>query len=116
MSRDVKIFLEDILVNIEKIEGFITGLNKVEFAEDEKTHETVVRKLEIIGEAVKQIPEQVRLLAPDVEWKKIAGARDIFIHAYWSVNIGRVWNMINEELPVLKTAIKNILGELENEK
>ena len=87
MPRDYKVFLEDIIDAIQKIHVYTTGLSFEELKNDSKTLDAVIRNLEVIGEAIKNIPEDVRKQKPDVEWKKIAGLRDILIHEYFGVNI-----------------------------
>lgn len=73
MPRDSRVYLEDILVAIARIQRYTRGLSREAFAGDERTLDAVVRNLEVIGEAVKQLPVDVRSQAPGVEWQKIAG-------------------------------------------
>jgi uncharacterized protein with HEPN domain len=86
MSRDYRLFLDDIRESCEKILRYTQGMAKVQFEADEKTQDAVVRNLEIIGEAVKHLPEEVRNRYPPVEWRKIAGLRDIVVHHYFGIN------------------------------
>jgi len=85
-----------------------------EFMEDELIQDGVVRNLEIIGEAVKHIPEDVKKNYPDIEWRKIAGLRDILIHAYFGIDLDVVWDVVKNKIPELKEKVENILksGEL----
>lgn len=106
MKRDIILFIEDILKSIENIENFSKGISEKEFMTDELKQSAIVRQIEIIGEAVKNIPQNFRNKYPKIEWKKIAGARDIIIHAYFEVDLNRVWKVIKDDLPELK---KNIL-------
>ena len=87
MPRDFDLYVEDIREAIAKIDGYTTGLTRDAFAEDSKTIDAVVRNLEIIGEAAKMIPESVRANYPTVEWRKIAGLRDILAHHYFTRSI-----------------------------
>lgn len=82
--------------------------------EDELIQDGVVRNLEIIGEAVKHIPEDVKKNYPDIEWRKIAGLRDILIHAYFGIDLDVVWDVVKNKIPELKEKVENILksGEL----
>ena len=78
MPRDFRVYLEDILAAITKIRRYMTGFSKEAFASDDRTVDAVVRNLEVIGEAVKQLPPVLRAREPGVDWQKIAGLRDIF--------------------------------------
>lgn len=87
MPRDYKVYLEDILEAILKISNYTSGLSCADFPKDSKTLDTVVRNLEIIGEAAKNIPEQVRSQHPEVDCKKIAGLREILVHESFGVDV-----------------------------
>ncbi len=87
------------------IEEYVENLNENDFCENNQVQDAVLRRLEIMGEAVKNIPEEVRENHPDIPWRKIAGLRDVLIHAYSGVNIKRVWKIINEDLTGLKEQI-----------
>jgi uncharacterized protein with HEPN domain len=111
MKRDIIIFINDILECIENIENFTQGFSKVDFFDDKKTQDAVIRNLEIIGEAIKNIPDKFRRKYPKIEWKKIAGVRDIFIHSYFGVDLEIVWTIVKKDIPVLKNNIKFILKD-----
>lgn len=111
MPRDYRVFLDDILESINKISNYISGFTLQDFACDSKTFDAVIRNLEIIGEAIKKIPEKVRLQNPDVEWKKIGDLRNILIHEYFGVDIDIIWDVIQNKLPQLKQQIKRIAAE-----
>ena len=87
MSRDYKVYLEDILEAICKIHEFATGMSLDALSKDAKTLDAIIRNLEVIGEAVKHLPEPIRNRQPNVEWRKIAGLRDILIHEYFGINV-----------------------------
>ena len=110
-ERDVGDYLQDILETIESCECFIEGMDFNQFVSDKKTIFAVCHALEIIGEATKNIPEEVRQEYPFVPWRKMAGIRDVIIHAYFGVNLNVVWSTANERLPELKRDIKKILEE-----
>ena len=110
MSRDSKVYLEDILEAIRKIRAFTSGTSLAALLKDAKTLDAVIRNLEVIGEAVKRLPEEVRSQQPDVEWKKIAGLRDILIHEYFGINVEVVWDVIQHKLSGLEEAAKKLLG------
>ena len=109
--RDYKIYLKDILAAIKSIEEFVAGMNLEAFQTDDKTVSAVVRKLEIIGEAAKQIPEDMRQIHPGIPWKEMAGMRDKLIHFYFGVDHQLVWKAIRERLPRIKPEIEKMLAE-----
>ncbi len=111
MLRDYKVYLEDILEAIKKIHLYTDKLSQPKFSDDLKTIDAVVRNLEVIGEAIKNVPEDTRSRYPDVEWKKIAGLRDILIHEYFGIDVEIIWDIIQNKLPVLEEQIKHILKE-----
>ncbi len=85
MKRDYRLYLDDILVAIDKIEKYTEGLNSERFKNDNKTIDAVIRNFTIIGEAAKNIPEQIRKRYPKVPWKEMAGMRDKLVHGYFGV-------------------------------
>jgi uncharacterized protein with HEPN domain len=109
MPRDYKVFLEDILESIGKIHQYTSGLSLQAFTADGKTFDAVIRNLEIIGEAVKQIPEDIRSLRPEVEWKRIGRLRDILIHQYFGVDAQIVWDIVQNKLAPLERAVRALL-------
>lgn len=111
MPRDYKVYIEDIVEAIRKIRFFTTDLSLQTFSSDVKTFDAVIRNLEIIGEAIKRVPEEIRSIYPDVEWKKIAGLRDILAHEYFGVDVEIIWDIIQNKLPVLEKQIDQILKE-----
>ena len=113
MKKEIKIFLEDIKGSIERIEEYIRDMSKEHFMEDIRTQDAVIRRLEIIGEAAKNIQEDFRHKYPDIPWKQIAGMRDVLIHGYFSVNLERVWVVVKSDLPKFKLKISRILEEVE---
>jgi uncharacterized protein with HEPN domain len=104
-------YLEDILDAIQKVRQFIQGMTYEEFTEDTKTAFAVIRALEIIGEAAKQIPQSVRKSYPDVPWRDMAGMRDKLIHGYANVNMLVLWKTAVEDLPNLEPIIRRIVTE-----
>lgn len=109
MKKDVFIFLEHIIENILDIEEFSTGLTKEELKNDKLKQNAIVRSLEIIGEAVKNVPNTFRNKHSQIEWSKISGLRDKLIHHYFGVDFNTIWDVIKVDLPELKKKIKLIL-------
>ncbi len=112
--RDVELFITDILEAIEKIEMYTSVISYEEFMEDVKTKDAVLRNLEIIGGAVKNIPNSVKERYPDVEWKAPTGMRDKLIHEYFGVSFSIVWETVKNDLPPFKKKIEEILREIKN--
>jgi uncharacterized protein with HEPN domain len=106
--REYKLYLADMLAAMESIERFIEGMNFEEFQADDKTASAVIRKFEIIGEASRNIPEEVKQKHPAVPWKEMAGMRDRLIHAYFGVDYNLVWTTIKTRIPEAKQAIRKI--------
>jgi len=100
------------LESIQKIEEYSRGISKEEFYRASQIQDAVIRRLEIIGEAAKNIPEDFRNKHPEIAWKQIAGMRDILIHGYFDVNLERVWTVVNRDLPDLKQKISKILKKI----
>jgi uncharacterized protein with HEPN domain len=109
--RDYKLYLHDIKEAVEKIETFIKGFSLEEFVKDAKTVDAVIRNLEIMGEAAKHIPKRVKEKHPDIDWKAMAGMRNILTHEYFGVRMGIIWKTIRERLPALRYKIEEILKE-----
>jgi uncharacterized protein with HEPN domain len=110
-KREFIDYLNDIFSAIEKVELFTQGMDLEEFVEDEKTVFAVVRALEIIGEAAKKVPVQVRDRYPDVPWQEMAGIRDKLIHEYFGVKLEVVWNAVKQDLPELKVLIAQMIED-----
>ena len=113
MNRSLKLFIYDIAESIENIESFIEGISKESFSKDALRQNAIVRKLEIIGEATKNIPIPFRNKHPEVPWKEIAGLRDKIVHSYFDINLDITWDIIKKDLPPLKKQINQIKKDLE---
>jgi uncharacterized protein with HEPN domain len=111
MPRDSRVYLEDILAAADRIASYVAGHTYQSFANDGKTADAVVRNLEIIGEAAKRVPAELRQQAPDIEWTKIAGLRDVLIHAYFNIDLEIVWDVVANKLPAFARGVKQLLGK-----
>jgi len=114
MTRNYQLYLKDILSAIESVEKFITKMTLNEFMADDKTASAVVRKYEIIGEATKQIPDEIRTKYPDIPWKEMAGMRDKLIHFYFGIDYKLIWETSRKRLPLLKPLLKDIISNIES--
>lgn len=113
-DRELSDYLEDIVTQIGKLEQFVRNINSFEeFQQNEMAVYACIRAFEIIGEAVKQVPDNVRQKYPQVPWRTIAGFRDVLIHAYFGIDEHVVWNAIEEELPHIKPIFENMLTEVQ---
>jgi len=111
MKRNIKLYLQDIWESILAIEEYTKDCTEDEFNSNRQIQDAVIRRLEIIGEAVKNIDDDFRYKYPQIPWKKIAGIRDIIAHEYFGVKLERVWDVIIKDLPGLRDKIKSIMEE-----
>lgn len=108
MPRDYRVYLEDILEAIQKIQRYTSNLTLDQLRVDVKTLDAVIRNLEIIGEAIKKIPDEVREKHPEIEWKKMAGLRDILIHEYFGIDVEIIWDIVQNKLFDLRSQLDRI--------
>ena len=112
MSKSPVELLRHILKEIDFIENNQKGLELTVFLKDEVLQHAFVRSIEIIGEAVKNLPANVKQAYPKAQWKKIAGTRDKMIHDYFEIDLEIVWGIITEKLPALKIVIDKMMIEI----
>jgi len=116
MLRDYKAYINDILEAIDRIKSYTKNLTIDDFSETRLYQDAIVRNLEIIGEAVKRLPKELIDKYPEIEWKKIAGLRDILIHAYFGIDIEIVWDVVQNKIPGLKDQMLLIKSKINKEK
>ncbi|MFH1917008.1 MAG: DUF86 domain-containing protein [Nanoarchaeota archaeon] len=108
MPRQYNIYIDDICQAIEKIEEYTRGITYEKFVEDSMISDAVIRNLEIIGEAVKKIPNTIKLKHPEIEWRKLANLRNILIHEYFGVNLCIIWDIVRKKIPQHKQAFQRV--------
>ncbi len=112
MKRDLRLYIHDIIDCIEIIEQHTNGVSEEDFYDNVLVQDGVIRRLEIIGEAVKHIPKRVREKYPSVPWQDIVGMRNRLIHEYFGVQLRRAWKVVQEDLPLLKATVLRIKESL----
>ena len=111
MRKDPEIFLAHILEAIDLIEGYSEGKTLEEFIESRQLQDAIIRRIEIIGEAVKNLPEDFKSDHPEIAWQKIAGMRDVLIHQYFGVDLALTWDVVQSDIPDLKLKISQLKRE-----
>ena len=101
MSRNVALYVQDIVEALRNVVEFTTGMTRSEFFDDKKTRDATIRNLEIMGEAAKKVPDGIRSLAPDIPWRRVAGLRDVLAHDYFGIDSAILWDIIVNEVPAL---------------
>jgi uncharacterized protein with HEPN domain len=114
MPRGSELYLNDIHIAVQTIERFTSGLDESAFTTDEIRLHGTLYNLIVIGEAVKNLPDEVQAKVPAVPWRDIQRFRDKLVHHYFSIKPSVVWQVIQEDLPVLKTAIEQLLQEIKD--
>lgn len=108
MERDYKLFIKDIMDSIDMIQKYLMDISEEEFNRDTKIQDAVIRRLEIIGEAVSRIPRAVKQANRDINWEYISNYRNFIVHSYFDASIKRVWEVTSRELKDLKNKLKKI--------
>jgi len=109
MKRAYMDYLQDMLENAERASQFTGGMSFESFSKDGKTVYAVIRAVEIIGEAARNVPENIRSKYPEIPWRDVAGMRNKLIHQYFGINMEVVWQTIHEDLPMLINSLEEIL-------
>jgi len=109
MPKNFRVYFEDMLNAITNIEEYIGNMGFEEFRKNKLVRDAVIRNLEVIGEAAKNIPKEIKEEHSEIKWREIAGLRDILIHKYFEVNIRILWDIIEDKLPDLKKKVTRVL-------
>jgi uncharacterized protein with HEPN domain len=113
MKKDYLVYIDDILDAMDKAEKFVAGMSYEQFENDLRTTFAVTRALEIVGEATKRLPPDIREKHPHIPWKDMAGMRDVIIHGYDNVNLQIVWDVVKRDIPRIRLQIQQILADYE---
>lgn len=115
-ERDILDYIQDILTSILEVEEFIEGMTFEDFSKDKKTVNAVIRSLEVLGEATRHIPRNIRAKYKEVPWAKMSGLRNVLIHKYMGVDLKTVWNIVTKRIQELKPSIVYIKANLNKAK
>ena len=115
MPRDFRLYLEDILEAIRRVFLYVEGLEYAQFVDDTMRVDAVTRNMQIIGEATRHLPSDLKAPYSHIAWKDIVGLRNIVTHSYFSVNLPIVWRTIEEDLPVLRDAVEKMLRDADSQ-
>ena len=108
MKRDYKLFLNDIRESIKQIEEYLNGVTQEQFMKDKQLQDAVARRLEIMGEAVKNVPRSLKIKNKQVDWFEISRFRDFITQAYYEVSLNRIWETLQKRIPAIKESMKDI--------
>lgn len=113
-ERSPRLYVVDMLRAIDKMGRFTEGLDLASFSDSEMVVDAVLRNLEVMGEAARNVPDEVRNAHPEIPWKRIVGLRNIVAHAYFGVDLENVWKIVGENVPGVRPSVEALLAELEN--
>jgi uncharacterized protein with HEPN domain len=111
-TTEPRVFLEDILAAVIKVEKYTKGLSFDEFVDNDLVSDAVIKNILVIGEATKNNPDVIRRVNPEIEWRKMAGMRDMMVHGYFSINYKIVWDVVQNKIPPLKKQVEQLLQNL----
>jgi uncharacterized protein with HEPN domain len=107
-KRAPELLLEDMLAAIRKVERYTTGMDQELFRQDEKTIDAVVRNLEVLGEAARQMPDEFAANHPDIPWRQVAGLRNRIVHDYFGLDLEIIWQVVQHDLPQLGMQLEGL--------
>jgi uncharacterized protein with HEPN domain len=113
LKRDARLYLDDIIEAIQRIEEYSTHSDYISFEQDRKAVDAIIRNFGIMGEAVNNIPSTLRSKYPEIPWAEMMGMRNKLIHEYFGVDTQILWKTIKENLPQLKPQVRKMLQDLE---
>ena len=111
-EKSPRLYLEDILTSVSRIEEYSRNLSFEDFKKDQKTIDAVIRNLEIIGEAARNVPEDFSEKHPELPWREMISVRNKVIHEYFGVDVSILWQTIKEDLPSLKNQVQKLIKSL----
>jgi uncharacterized protein with HEPN domain len=111
VSRDEGLYLADMLEACRKVGRFVAGMDQAAFLSDEKTYDAVLRNVQIIGEAAKRIGPDTRSKVPSLDWRKVAGFRDIVVHEYFGIDNVILWDIVSRKVPEIEAFLLNVIDE-----
>lgn len=112
MSRDLRLYLEDIVASIIKIQRYINGFDFNEFVNNDLVYDAAIRNLEIIGEASKNLTQEIKERYPATNWRQMAALRNVLAHAYHGIDNEIIWDIVINELEPLKEQVKSMLQDM----
>ena len=113
MPREPRLYVEEMLEAIETIRGYVAALDKAALCADQRTLDAVIRNLEVLGEAAKRVPPELRARAPEVNWREFATLRDVLIHQYFHVDLDILWDVVSTKLDPLRDSLQRLLNNLD---
>jgi len=111
-NRSDLLYVTDMLESITRVEGYIEGMEFNEFKENNMAKDAVLRNLEVLGEAAKNLSTAIKEKYPDIPWKRIIGLRNIVIHGYFGVDFDNIWKIITDNVPEVKPSLEEVLKDL----
>jgi len=114
MKKDPGVLLEHIQECIDLIENYSDGIAEAEFMKSVSLQDMIIRRIEIIGEAVKNLPDELKKEHPEIPWRDIAGLRDIVVHQYFGLDLELIWDVVEKDIPDLKPRISKIQDDVED--
>ena len=107
-KRDAGLLIKDMLTAIERIDNYIADQDRASFLKDQKTIDAVVRNLEVLGEATRQLPKEFIQQHTHIQWRLVAGLRNRIVHEYFGLDLEIIWQIISEDLPPVKNQLRNL--------